>query len=162
VCSSDLDRLELKVGAKIIFLKNNKPQWINGDLGEVVGLAQDHIRIKKYASDNVLIVGKETWHKYKFVYDYDTQKIEREEVGTFNQFPVALGWAITIHKSQGMTLENLTLDLGSGAFCEGQTYVALSRAKTIEGITLATPISLNDVKVDCAVLDFYRQLGIEQ
>jgi energy-coupling factor transporter ATP-binding protein EcfA2 len=156
------DRLELKVGAKIIFLKNNKPQWINGDLGEVVGLAQDHIRIKKYASDNVLIVGKETWHKYKFVYDYDTQKIEREEVGTFNQFPVALGWAITIHKSQGMTLENLTLDLGSGAFCEGQTYVALSRAKTIEGITLATPISLNDVKVDRAVLDFYRQLGIEQ
>lgn len=156
------DRLELKVGAKLIFLKNNKPQWINGDLGEVVGLEHDHIRVKKHGSDNVLIVGKEIWCKYKYTYDYETRKIERLEVGSFQQFPVALGWAITIHKSQGLTLGNLTLDLGNGAFCEGQTYVALSRAKTIEGITLARPISMNDVKVDHAVLAFYRQMGIEQ
>ena len=66
-------------------------------------------------------------------------KKSKEEVGSFQQFPLALGWAITIHKSQGMTLERLTVDLGSGAFCEGQTYVALSRSKTIEGLTLARP-----------------------
>ena len=156
------DLLELKVGAKIIFLRNKKPQWINGDQGEVVGIEQDHIRVKKQGSDNILMVGKETWQKFKFTYDYETRKIEREVVGTFEQLPVALGWAITIHKSQGLTLENLTLDLGNGAFCEGQTYVALSRAKTIEGITLARPISMNDVKVDHAVLEFYKQLGIEQ
>jgi hypothetical protein len=155
------DRLELKIGAKVIFLKNNKPQWINGDLGEVVGLEHDSIRVKKQSSDNVLIVGKETWSKYKYTYNYDTLKIERQEVGSFKQLPVALGWAITIHKSQGLTIEYLTLDLGNGAFCEGQTYVALSRAKTIEGITLAKPISMNDVKADHSVLSFYRQMGIE-
>lgn len=156
------DRLELKIGAKLIFLKNKKPQWINGDLGKVVGLAHDHIRVKKDGSDNVLIVGREAWYKYKYVYDYETRKIEREEVGSFQQLPVALGWAITIHKSQGLTIEHLTLDLGHGAFCEGQTYVALSRAKTIEGITLARPISMNDVRADHAVLAFYRQMGLEQ
>ena len=156
------DRLELKVGAKIIFLKNKKPQWINGDLGEVLGLHDDHIRVKKLNSDNVLVVSEETWYKYKYVYDYETRKIERQEVGSFQQLPVALGWAITIHKSQGLTLEKLTLDLGNGAFCEGQTYVALSRAKTIDGITLAKPISMKDIKIDQSVLTFYRQLGIEQ
>ena len=134
----------------------------HGDQGEVVGLENGSLRVKKQGSDNVLIVGKETWYKYKYTYDYETRKIERQEVGSFQQFPVALGWAITIHKSQGLTLANLTLDLGNGAFCEGQIYVALSRAKTIEGITLAKPISMNDVKVDHAVLAFYRQIGIEQ
>ena len=155
------DRLELKVGAKVIFLKNKKPQWVNGDLGEVVGLEDNHIHVKKQGSDNVLIVAKETWHKFKYTYNYQTQKIEKEEIGSFEQLPVALGWAVTIHKSQGMTLEHLTLDLGSGAFCDGQLYVALSRARTIDGITLAKPISMNDLKVDVAVLEFYRHLGVE-
>lgn len=153
------DRLELKIGARIIFLKNKKPNWINGDQGEVVGLESDHIRVKKDGSDNVLIAGKETWQKLKYTYDYDTRKIEREVVGTFEQLPVALGWAITIHKSQGLTLDRLTLDLGGGAFTEGQTYVALSRARTIDGISLARPISMRDVRANPAVLEFYRQLG---
>ena len=118
------------------------------------------LRVKKYDSDNVLIVGKETWHKNKYTYDYETRSIRREVVGSFEQYPVTLGWAITIHKSQGLTIDNLTLDLGSGAFCEGQVYVALSRAKTIDGITLARPISMNDVKVDRSVIEFYSQMGI--
>ena len=154
------DRLELKVGARVIFLKNNKPQWINGDTGEVVGLEADHIRVKKHKSDNVVLVGKETWHKLKYTYNHGSQKIEQEQIGTFQQFPVALGWAITIHKSQGLTLENLTLDLGGGTFASGQLYVALSRAKSIEGITLAKPIAMKDVKADPAVLEFYRLMGI--
>ena len=115
--------------------------------------------MKKDGSDNVLIAGKETWQKLKYTYDYDTKKIEREVVGTFEQLPVALGWAITIHKSQGLTLDRLTLDLGGGAFAEGQTYVALSRARTIDGISLARPISMRDVRANPAVLEFYRQLG---
>jgi len=155
------DRLELKVGARVIFLKNKKPEWINGDTGEVVGLEADHIRVKKHKSDNVVLVGKETWYKLKYTYNHATQKIEQEQIGTFQQFPVALGWAITIHKSQGLTLENLTLDLGSGTFASGQLYVALSRAKSIEGITLAKPIAMKDVKADPAVLEFYRLMGID-
>jgi len=155
------DRLELKVGAKVIFLKNDKPQWVNGDIAEVVALADDFIRVKKAGTDNIVVVARAEWQKFKYNYNYDSKKIEREEAGTFKQFPLALGWAITIHKSQGMTLERLTLDLGSGAFCEGQTYVALSRAKTIGGITLARPIRMSDVKADVTVLAFYKQMGLE-
>lgn len=156
------DRLELKVGAKVIFLKNHKPEWINGDLGTVVGMEDDHIRVRKGATENVLVVGRETWQKYKYAYDYETRRVEAEVVGTFEQFPLALGWAITIHKSQGLTMDALTLNLGGGAFAEGQTYVALSRARTIEGITLTRPISMRDVKVDPVVVAFYRELGIDK
>jgi ATP-dependent exoDNAse (exonuclease V) alpha subunit len=83
-------------------------------------------------------------------------------VGTFEQFPLALGWAITIHKSQGLTLDALTLDLQGGAFAEGQTYVALSRARRIEGISLARPIAMGDVRTDPVVMAFYRELGMDR
>jgi len=156
------DRLELKVGAKVVFLQNRKPDWINGDLGEVVGLEADHVRVRKAQTDNVVVVGKAAWRKYKYVYDYESQKIAQEVVGTFEQFPLALGWAVTIHKSQGLTLDALTLDLGRGAFAEGQTYVALSRARTLEGITLARPIAMRDVRVDPVVVAFYRELGVDR
>ena len=152
--------LGLKEGARIIFIKNNKPEWINGDLGIVIGLKPDHIRIKKMERNNVVIVEREEWNKIQYRYNDQTQKIEQEVVGTYRQFPIRLGWAITIHKSQGMTLDHLTLDLAEGAFAEGQTYVALSRAINIEGITLARPIEMRDIKVDSMVLEFYKELGI--
>lgn len=155
------DRLELKVGARVVFLKNNKPLWINGDIGEVVGMEPDHIRVKKEKSDNVVLVGKETWYKLKYTYNHQSRKIEQDPIGTFEQLPVTLGWAITIHKSQGLTLDTLTLDLGSGAFAPGQLYVALSRAKSIDGITLARPIAMQDVKAAPAVLEFYRLMGLD-
>ena len=154
------DVLELKLGSKVIFLKNKKPKWLNGTMGEVVGLDHDQVRVRKSDSDNVLVVGRETWEKVKYTYNYATQKIEKSVVGTFSQIPLALGWAITIHKSQGMTLEKLALDLGSGAFCEGQAYVALSRSTTLDGITLEKPISMKDVRVDPVVIEFYARLGI--
>lgn len=156
------DRLELKVGAKVIFLKNRKPQWINGDIGTVVELDDEVIHVRKEQSDNVVAVSRETWHKYKYVYDYQTRRVEAEIVGEFKQFPLGLGWAITIHKSQGLTLDNLTLDLGGGAFAEGQTYVALSRSRTLDGITLVRPISMRDVRTDPTVVTFYRDLGIDR
>ena len=156
------DRLELKTGAKVIFLKNRKPDWINGDLATVVGMEDDHIRVRKDETDNVLLVGRETWHKYKYVYDYQTRRVEAEVIGSFEQFPLALGWAMTIHKSQGLTLDALTLNLGEGAFAEGQTYVALSRARMLDGISLARPISMRDVRVDPVVVAFYRELGIDR
>ncbi len=155
------DRLELKVGARVIFLKNNKPHWINGDIGEVAGMEADHIRVKKQKSDNVVLVAKETWYKLKYTYNHQSRKIEQEPIGTFSQLPVSLGWAVTIHKSQGLTLEHLTLDLGGGTFAAGQLYVALSRAKSIEGITLAKPIAMQDVKAAPEVLEFYRLMGLD-
>ncbi|MCL2876272.1 MAG: AAA family ATPase [Betaproteobacteria bacterium] len=156
------DRLELKEGAKVIFLKNRKPHWINGDIGTVVKLDDDLIHVRKDRSDNVLAVGRETWHKYKYAYDYQTRRVEAEIVGEFEQFPLALGWAITIHKSQGLTLDNLTLDLGTGAFAEGQTYVALSRSRMLDGIKLVRPIAMCDVRTNPVVLAFYRDLDIDR
>ena len=154
------DRLELKVGAKVMFVKNHKPDWINGDIGTVVGLEDDHIRVRKDVSDNVVSVGEETWEKLKYTYDYANRRIEREVVGTYRQLPVTLGWAVTIHKSQGLTLDKVVLDLGGGAFAEGQTYVALSRARTIGGLRLIRPIAMHDVRVDPMVVDFYRSLNL--
>ncbi|GAA3968083.1 ATP-dependent DNA helicase [Allohahella marinimesophila] len=152
--------LELKVGAKVIFLKNKLPEYINGDTGEVVGFEADSIRVKKDRTDNVVLVSRESWNRYRYTYDYETMRIERTIIGSFRQFPLNLGWAITIHKSQGMSLDEVTVDLGSGAFCEGQTYVALSRCRTLDGIRLVRPIAMSDVRVDQKVLQFYKAAGI--
>jgi len=153
------DRLQLKEGAMVIFLKNNKPLWLNGTLGEVVSLKKEYIQVKILESGNIVSVSRETWMKLRYKYNYEERRIEKEVVGSFTQFPLSLGWAITIHKSQGMTLGSVCIDLGRGAFCSGQTYVALSRCKTLEGISLKKPIYINDVKADATVIDFYRKLG---
>ena len=153
------DRLNIKKCARIIFVKNNHPSWLNGTIGEVLSIETDSIRVKLVETGNIVSVSRETWKKYKYKYNYEEKRIESEVIGTFTQFPISLGWAITIHKSQGMTIEALQIDLGRGAFCFGQTYVALSRCRTIGGITLAKPISMGDVKADITVIEFYKKLG---
>jgi len=154
------DRLQLKEGARVIFLKNNKPLWLNGTLGEVISLKKEYIQVKILESGNIVSVSRETWKNLKYKYNYEERRIEKEVVGSFTQFPLSLGWAITIHKSQGMTLDSVCIDLGRGAFCSGQTYVALSRCRTLEGITLKKPISMSDVKADATIIEFYHKLGI--
>ncbi len=153
------DRLQLKQGARVIFRKNNKPVWLNGTAGEVVNLKDDSIKVKILESGNIVSVSRETWNKLRYRYDYEERRINKETIGSFTQFPLSLGWAITIHKSQGLTLDSVCIDLGRGAFCSGQTYVALSRCRTLEGISLKKPISMSDVKVDETIIDFYRKLG---
>lgn len=153
------DRLQLKQGAKVIFRKNNKPLWLNGTVGEIVNLKNDSIFVKIFESSNIVSVSREIWGRFKYKYNYEERRIEKEVIGSFTQFPLSLGWAITIHKSQGMTLDSVCIDLSTGTFCSGQTYVALSRSKTLKGITLKRPISMRDVKVDQTIIDFYRRLG---
>ena len=150
--------LNLKIGARIIFVHNNKPFWHNGTLGEIVEIDNDFLKIKITESGNIVPVSRHTWKKYKYTYDFNEKRISSEEIGSYVQFPISLGWAITIHKSQGMTLERVHIDLGNGAFCPGQTYVALSRCKTIAGLSLAQPISMSDVIVDATAIGFYERL----
>ena len=151
-------KLNLKIGAIIIFLSNER-EWINGDLGEVVGYGDDSIRVRKLASDNIVNVGTQIWKKYSYTYDYATKSILKKITATFQQYPLALGWSMTIHKSQGMTLEDYSIEFGSGgAFGEGQVYVALSRAKSFASIKLLRPISERDVKVNPLVKEFYRKI----
>ncbi len=151
-------RLELKEGAQILFVKNNKPYWLNGTLGRVINIENDKLRIEIQNTGNTVSVERVTWEKIKYEYDRIEKRIISNVVGSFTQFPITLGWAITIHKSQGMTLDSVRIDLGQGAFCSGQTYVALSRCRTMEGISLDRPISMIDVKADGTILDFYGRL----
>ncbi|MGQ0591846.1 MAG: ATP-dependent DNA helicase [Gammaproteobacteria bacterium] len=151
-------RLKLKVGAQVIFVKNKKPYWVNGTLGRVTNVDDECLRVELTKTGNTVPVERETWEKVEYEYDRAERRIVSRVVGTFEQFPIALGWAITIHKSQGMTLDSVRIDLGRGAFCSGQTYVALSRCRSLDGITLDRPISMGDVRADASILEFYRRL----
>jgi ATP-dependent exoDNAse (exonuclease V) alpha subunit len=101
-----------------------------------------------------------SWERYAYTYDAKKQMIDKEVVGTFSQFPLGLGWAVTIHKSQGMTLESAVIDLGNGAFSDGQTYVALSRCKTVDGIRLARNLNERDIRANREALEFYKAIGV--
>lgn len=148
--------LVLKVGAQIMFIKNDiEKQWVNGTLGTVSGIDEEDGLLYIHTEDNEdLQVERETWENIRYRFNEEEQKIEEEQIGTFEQFPVKLAWAITVHKSQGLTFKNVTIDFTGGVFAGGQTYVALSRCKSLEGITLREPIKRNDIFVKSEVAHF--------
>lgn len=150
--------LELKKGAKVMFLKNSKPDWVNGDFGKVLDFEKNWIFVQKNNGQEVK-VKKTNWEKYKYIYDRQKKIIQKEVVGVFTQFPLALGWASTIHKTQGLSFEKIIVDLERGAFCNGQTYVALSRCKSLKNITLVAPIAMGDVRANSQAIDFLKELN---
>jgi ATP-dependent DNA helicase PIF1 len=153
--------LKLKVGAQIMMLKNDqaKPRrWANGTLGIVTKLGADTIRVSINGVEHS--VPKETWNKYRYYYDHEARQLDHEITSTFTQFPLRLAWAITIHKSQGQTHERVVIDLTDGAFAHGQTYVALSRCKSLEGLYLDSPIRPQDIIVDQEVIEFMKSTAI--
>jgi len=153
------EKLELKVGAKVVFLRNNRPKgWINGDTGVVISMGSDTMLVRSDISGEALEVSRMSWERYAYTYDEKTKKIDKEVIGSFEQFPVSLGWAVTIHKSQGMTLESAVIDLGSGAFSDGQTYVALSRCRTVDGMRLARNLTERDIRANKEALEFYEAI----
>ena len=148
--------LELKEGAQVLLVKNNKAHWVNGDLGTVISLEGDRIEVQLARGGNV-VVPKETWGHYRYKFNEETQEIEKETVAEYKQYPLRLGWAVTIHKSQGLTLDSCTVDVGpDGAFLHGQVYVALSRCKSIEALRLKRKLSIFDIKLDETVLEFQK------
>lgn len=139
-------------------MKNDtQGRWVNGTFGRVVTLAKDIVEVEVHSNGfpHTYRIEPETWESRKYTFDPKTEKITSEVVGKFTQYPIRPAWAITIHKSQGQTLERIVVDIGRGAFEHGQVYVALSRCPTLEGITLATEIWPNDVlKVSSRVREF--------
>ena len=132
--------LRLKVGAQVIFCRNDFGRGIvNGTIAKVVELGEDHIRVA-LEDGRKINVEKMVWEKHKSVYNKETQKVETEITGSFTQYPLKLAWAITIHKSQGMTFNRMHFDLSRGTFAPGQAYVAISRMKSLEGLTLSNKI----------------------
>lgn len=147
--------LKLKIGAQVMMIKNDPgKRWVNGTIGIIQSLSNDYIVVK--IGKNIYRVKREKWEEIEYRYNNYTHKIEEKPIGVFIQFPVKLAWAITIHKSQGKTFDNIIIDIGSGAFAHGQTYVALSRCKSLEGIILKRQIEPKDVIVDQRVVDFYK------
>ncbi len=145
--------LTLKVGAKIIMLRNDADRrWVNGTIARVTRLEADSIWVdvdgKEYEIEPV------AWESRRYAYDQTEQKIVETIAGTFKQLPVRLAWALTIHKSQGLTLDKVYIDLGRGTFAHGQAYVALSRCRSLEGLSLARPLRPSDILFDTAVLGY--------
>lgn len=149
------ETLKLKVGAKVIFLRNDKnKQWVNGSLGTVHRLNQENILVR-LDSGSIVKVDTAEWEKIGYKYNKEKDKIESEIKGKVTQYPLKLAWALTIHKSQGQTFDKVFIDLSTSAFAHGQTYVALSRCRTLNGIVLKVPIQKQDIIVDSLVSDFF-------
>jgi hypothetical protein len=149
--------LELKVGAQIMMIKNDPDKrFYNGKIGKVAGLAEDSIQVELKDGD-VIGIKRETWENRKFVFNKEKKKIEEEIIGSFEQFPVRLAWAITVHKSQGLTFERVYADIGS-SFATGQVYVALSRCTSFNGLKLKSRINRASIMVHNAALEFAKEV----
>lgn len=156
--------LRLKVGAQVMFVKDDKPnsidgkagRWMSGTIGRVAEISEEQlwIEIKEGKEMVTYPVEHHTWHKYIYEWDPNTETVAQKAIGSFTQFPIKLAWGITIHKSQGQTFDHVIINLGRKAFATGQTYVALSRCTSFKGLTLKRPVSPEDIFVDKRITKF--------
>ena len=151
--------LVIKKGAQVIFIRNDKEnRWVNGTLGMVSRVDKTGIEVELENGDGY-VLEQEIWENVQYSYDEKEKKVIENVVGTFKQYPIKPAWALTVHKSQGLTFNNIVIDFAGGAFSSGQTYVALSRCTSLEGITLLKPLSQRDIIVNTAIVDFSRQFN---
>lgn len=151
--------LEVKTGAQVLFIKNDKERrWVNGTLGTIIGFGdeEDGIIYVRTEDGRDFDVQREIWSNVRYTFNEKEQKIEEEEIGSYQQFPLRLAWAITVHKSQGLTFNNVKIDFTGGVFAGGQTYVALSRCTSLQGISLQEPIRRENIFVRTEVTNFAR------
>lgn len=154
--------LELKIGAQVMFVKNDpspEKNYYNGKIGRIVGYDDDCLEVR--CGDEVIEVKPVTWQNFEYSINEETKEIEEKEIGSFTQIPLKLAWAITIHKSQGLTFDKVILD-ASLAFAHGQVYVALSRCTSLEGLVLKAVLSQNGLFNDLTINKFVNELPLRE
>ncbi|MBP7795669.1 MAG: AAA family ATPase [Elusimicrobiales bacterium] len=156
------EELKLARGAQVMLLNNDSSgRWVNGTIGIIIDFdigddGEEVVVIEKEDGD-IVYVKPHKWEMFKYTYDEKKKKIGTETTGSFTQFPLRLAWAITIHKSQGKTFEKVLIDISSGIFAHGQTYVALSRCKSLEGIYLKSPLKKQHIIMDRRIINFLTE-----
>lgn len=139
--------LELRVGARVMLIRNDpEGRWVNGSLAHVEGFGSKSVIVS--IGKRAYEIEQTAWEKYRYDFEMDTKNVKREVVGTFKQVPLRLAYAVTIHKAQGLTLDNVYIDFDSGMFAHGQAYVAFSRARTLEGLEISRPLRPRDLVLD--------------
>ena len=158
------EELKLKVGAQVMFIKNDsspEKRYFNGKIGKVILLEKDEVIVNCPDDDFNIVTKLETWENIKYIVDSETKAITEDKIGSYSQIPLRLAWSITIHKSQGLTFEKAIID-AQGAFAHGQTYVALSRCKSLEGLILKSRIEPNQIISDQNVIEFNKYAEANQ
>ncbi len=153
--------LELKIDSQVMFVRNDsshEKRYFNGKIGKIIKISGEKIYIKCPDDPEEIMVEPATWENIEYSLDQETMEVSENKVGAFVQYPLKLAWAITIHKSQGLTFEHAIID-AQAAFAHGQVYVALSRCRTLEGMVLSSPLSQSGVKTDRTVLQFTEHAG---
>lgn len=145
--------LKLKKGARVVILKNG-PLWVNGSMGVISKLTDEGVTVRLDENGNEIELGTEEWENIAYKINRETNEVEETKLGSIRQLPLRLAWAVTIHKSQGMSFDKVFIDLTSSPFAFGQTYVALSRCRKLAGLTLSRKLNPRDILIDPRVIDF--------
>ncbi len=162
------EELRVKIGSQVMMLSNDPAgQWVNGTMGMVVEIEESDMDepdslVIKLSNGPKVMVRPHTWEVRQYVYHTGQQQLDQEQLGSFTQYPVRLAWAVTIHKSQGKTFDQVVIDMGKGSFAHGQTYVALSRCTSFEGLSLLKPLQKRHVIMDFRVVKFLTGFQYKQ
>lgn len=153
--------LEIKIGSQIMLLNNDpSDRWVNGSMGRINDVVnsqfdQQPILIVRLDNGEIVEVSPFTWRNNQYFFNQETKTMDMETIGSFTQYPIRLAWAVTIHKSQGKTFQHVVVDLGNGAFTYGQTYVAISRCTSFEGLLLRRPVKMRDILIDPRINEYF-------